>query len=217
MRKEYIYEQKKIGKYTVKVVQDEYPQDPREWDNLGTMVCFHRNYILGDKHNFSIEKTKEIAKDKNYLSLPLFLYDHSGITMNTTGFSCPWDSGQVGIIFVSKEMVLKEYNAKRITKKLREKVYDLLRAEVETYDQYLTDDVYGFRVEDENGEIIESCWGFYGESEDCLAEGISMAQACIRQDIKKHVEQVKRWIRNRVPLELRKPLEVYYAGSKNKK
>ena len=25
--------------------------------------------------------------------LPLYLYDHSGITMNTTGFSCPWDSG----------------------------------------------------------------------------------------------------------------------------
>ena len=27
--------------------------------------------------------------------LPLYLYDHSGITMNTCGFSCPWDSGQV--------------------------------------------------------------------------------------------------------------------------
>ena len=26
---------------------------------------------------------------------PLYLYDHGGITMNTTGFSCSWDSGQV--------------------------------------------------------------------------------------------------------------------------
>lgn len=31
--------------------------------------------------------------------LPLYLYDHSGITMNTCGFSCPWDSGQVGWIY----------------------------------------------------------------------------------------------------------------------
>ena len=33
--------------------------------------------------------------------LPLYLYDHSGITMNTCGFSCPWDSGQVGWIYAS--------------------------------------------------------------------------------------------------------------------
>ena len=31
-----------------------------------------------------------------FVFLPLYLFDHSGITMNTSGFSCPWDSGQVG-------------------------------------------------------------------------------------------------------------------------
>ena len=28
--------------------------------------------------------------------------------MNTCGFSCPWDSGQIGFIYVSKEKALKE-------------------------------------------------------------------------------------------------------------
>ena len=37
--------------------------------------------------------------------LPLYLYDHSGITMNTCGFSCPWDSGQVGWIYADKAMI----------------------------------------------------------------------------------------------------------------
>ena len=40
--------------------------------------------------------------------LPLYLYDHSGITMNTCGFSCPWDSGQVGWIYADKAMIDKE-------------------------------------------------------------------------------------------------------------
>ena len=33
---------------TIKVFVDEDPQSPREWDNAGTMVCFHRRYNLGD-------------------------------------------------------------------------------------------------------------------------------------------------------------------------
>ncbi len=40
--------------------------------------------------------------------------------MNTTGFSCPWDSGQVGWVFVSKKKVREEYGVKRITESLVE-------------------------------------------------------------------------------------------------
>lgn len=49
---------------------------------------------------------------------------------------------------------------------LRQATQHMLRAEVTTYDQYLTDDVYGYRVEvqNEDGEWteIDSCWGFFG-------------------------------------------------------
>ena len=150
-------------KYTVKIEHDDCLESPREWDNLGTMACFHRRYNLGDEHDLSIEEVQEIYASDKYISLPLYLYDHSGITMNTTGFSCPWDSGQVGIIFVSKEDVRKEWSVKRISKKLEAKILDNLRGEVETYDQYLTGDVWGYVIEDEDGEHIDSCWGFYGQ------------------------------------------------------
>ena len=33
----------------VRIKRDDYPQNPREWDNLGTMVCGHRRYCLGDE------------------------------------------------------------------------------------------------------------------------------------------------------------------------
>lgn len=32
---------------------DEYPESPREYDNVGTMVCFHPRYKLGDPHHYS--------------------------------------------------------------------------------------------------------------------------------------------------------------------
>lgn len=160
----YCYHEEEYKGFTIKIYQDESPCDPREWDNLGTMVCWHRNYMLGDKHNFSDpEDFQAFIKDTPAIVLPLFLYDHSGITMNTVGFHCPWDSGQVGWIYVTLEDIRKEYGVTRVSKQLRQKVADYLRAEVKTYDQYLTGEVYGYEVTGEDEEFIDSCWGFYGE------------------------------------------------------
>jgi hypothetical protein len=164
-----------IGNYIIKIYQDESPYSPREDDNLGTMICFHRRYSLGDKHNFSVEEAQDMTKGKDIISLPLYLYDHSGITMNTTGFSCSFDSGCVGFIYVTKEQVRKEYDVKRITKDILEKVKKVLEAEVKVYDQYLTGDVYGYQVCEvskcelghEHEEEVSSCWGYYGE-EECI-------------------------------------------------
>ncbi len=155
---------------TYKLIQDEDAANPRtEWDNLGTMVCFHNRYDLGDKHSYHQshysswdELEADIRKRENVaVILPLFIYDHSGITMNTTGFNCRWDSMQVGFIFIAKDKALKEFGGKIVTKKLRERLETYLRSEVETYDQYLRGDVWGVKVF-EDGEEIDSCWGFYG-------------------------------------------------------
>lgn len=39
--------------------------------------------------------------------------DHSGLAMQTTSFNDPWDSGQVGWIYVSKEDALKEFGGEK--------------------------------------------------------------------------------------------------------
>lgn len=36
------------NEYKIEIYYDDDPIDPRGWDNLGTMTCFHRNYNLGD-------------------------------------------------------------------------------------------------------------------------------------------------------------------------
>lgn len=125
--------------------------------------------------------------EKNICLLPLYLYDHSGITMNTTGFGCGWDSGQVGFIFIDKATVLKEFGGKILTKKLKEKALDYLKNEVKTYDQYLTGDVYEYRIYDENEDgSIDSCGGFYEEAE-ALKEAKSICDFYASQRIQNEV------------------------------
>lgn len=147
--------------YTINLTQDEYPFNPREkFDHLGTMACFHSRYLLGDKdHGLSIEECNEIQTDSNYISLTLYLYDHSGLTMNTTGFACPWDSGKVGIIFVEKSKALQEFGPE--DDGFYKRVFDCLRAEVEEYDTYLRGDVWAYEVT-RNDANLDSCSGFYG-------------------------------------------------------
>ena len=143
----------------IEICQDENPDSPRENDNVGTMVCWHNRYKLGDKHDFQTPqdfnewKNLEISTGEDFTILPLYLYDHSGITMSVNQFSCPWDSGQVGWIFVTKSKLKKE----KIDIKRAE---DILRAEVEEYDKYLTGDVWGYVIKD-GKNVLGSCWGFY--------------------------------------------------------
>ena len=98
----------KDGSARCYILADYDAESPREWDNAGHMVCWHRHYNLGDKHKFyDPEDFEETAKDwkgndRIAVILSLYLYDHSGITMSCSPFSCPWDSGQVGYIYLTR-------------------------------------------------------------------------------------------------------------------
>ena len=119
----------------------------------------------------------ELFEKKN-LVIPVSAYEHSGITISASGRRAGWDSfdsGQLGFVYVSHEDILKEFNRKKITKKLLEQAEKILISEVSTYDDYLTGNVYGFIIENENGENLDSCWGFLGDYEYCLEEAESHA------------------------------------------
>ena len=192
---------------SLEIHYDEHPESPREWDNVGTMRCAHGRYSLGDEKgrgdmkedmiellgehcDIYLDDESEIVEEKFnefFIYLPLYLYDHSGITMSTGPFSCPWDSGQVGFIYVSRERAEKEYGVKNADFPIEREVmlHDLglrgpnrpvkktfatldelatyyLKGEVETYDQFLRGEVYGYVLLDYAGEELDSCWGFYG-------------------------------------------------------
>jgi hypothetical protein len=67
--------EEKYKDYKIQVFIDEDPPNPRkEFDNFGHMICFHRRYDLGDKHNLSVEEAKELSKGKTlFLFLCFFM------------------------------------------------------------------------------------------------------------------------------------------------
>jgi len=132
--------------------------DPRrDWDNLGTMFCWHRRYVLGD-HQPSGDSGLWIREyGPFFVQMPLYLYDHGGITMSTRPFACGWDSGQVGWIVVKAEDARREFGVKALNQHHRRKVIEILRHEVRAYDWYLTGQCWGYEYGD------DSCWGFLGE------------------------------------------------------
>lgn len=87
------------------------------------------------------KRVMEILEDY-YVILPLYLYDHSGLTISTSGFSCPWDSGQVGHIYMSLDQAAEHGLTSR------KEIAEALVQEVKTYDDYLTGSVYRFEFEE---------------------------------------------------------------------
>ena len=161
--------------FTIEIHSEEYEcsdLNPRtNWDNLGQMCCWHPDYILGDpKHDFHSDPSGFAAwyeEDRRDVAIcwPLRLYDHSGISISlssTWPYDCPWDSGYVGYIYVTKSALREEYGRKRMSAKLLARAGVVLKAEVEVYDQYLRGEIYWYSTNDEDGDALDSCSGFYG-------------------------------------------------------
>lgn len=132
-----LYNQIKYNGYRINIYYDDDARSPREaYDNLGTLYTAHRRYRPEkefDDH-FDIDKVFEghignfrESFLKEYIALPVYLYDHGGITISTSPFSCPWDSGFFGIIAVPLDKVRREYGWKNITAKRRKRIEGYLK------------------------------------------------------------------------------------------
>ena len=95
----------------VRIVYDEDCSSPRQNDNLVTMVCWHDRVNLGDvqrnRHSEDCSAkaiVRELrAKGEKVLAMrPLYLYQHSGMTIRCAPFGDRWDSGQVGWAYVTR-------------------------------------------------------------------------------------------------------------------
>lgn len=171
--------------FTVELFNDECFDSPRTWDNIGKMLCVHRRYTLGDNEKTTVEEIREIMQRADVLWLPLFLLDHSGLTMRTRNFSDydpqQWDSGQVGIIYCDHATIRKEW--KRVTKRTLELTRKCLEGEVAIYDAYLQGSVVAYSVRDETGEVVDSCGGFYITSDNWSAD-----KEYVRKQARNHVD-----------------------------
>lgn len=189
--KEMIIEEFEHGNCRVRIIQDDEPMSPRDATNLGIMLAInHRNYVLGDaEFKRNVPEWDAACAGFNELGgrlgdfpawakenlgasvvLPLWLYDHSGLAMSTGSFAMDaagWDSGIVGFIFDTPR-TREECGTPE------DRIEEVLKGEVETYDAFLRGSAVGYLVETMKGgacghencpehqgwEHVDSCWGY---------------------------------------------------------
>ena len=143
--------------HIITITQDDCPENPRkQFDHEGTMFCWHRRYTLGDVQPAESPNEWFQANKDDGIVLPLYLYDHSGLTISTKPFECPWDSGQVGWIHMDAETIRREFGGDEGDAE------KCLLAEVHEYDMYLQGNVYYYEICDSDGNHVDSCGGLYG-------------------------------------------------------
>lgn len=181
-------EKRDVGNYRIKIYPDTEPCNPRNDDNLGKMICFRKTSSLGDKHDYvhgdysSWDEMEQaiLRNEKGGVIIPLFVLEHGGMTMSTSSFNDPWDSGQVGFIIATNPAIRENWGIKNVTKKWREQAKKIILAEVEEYDQYLTGDVFGYKIfnlkkNGKKGDEVDCVWNFFGR-ECCMDEAVSLAR-----------------------------------------
>lgn len=209
-------------KFRLVIDTDEYPEDPRSWDNLGTMLCCCHDYRLGDcnsnretkeqlieicrKYGKSDEEIDEmtfteeiqfILSQDNICGLPLWIYDHSGISIST-GAVDSWDSSFVGLIFVEKDYYLAQTCLKDETD-WKAKAKKTLEAEVETYDDYLTGGVFSYTLYEPitatktnyKGEIISTYTNWEDEVFDSLFDLYNLTLEVVEDNLPIEIAEIE--------------------------
>lgn len=94
---------------------------------------------------------------------PLYAYIHSGIALSLSPFSCKWDSGQCGWVWLD----LDDPEVKSVAKQV-DGIDSIFRSEVQEFHHYVSGEAYGIGVyqigEDGHPDLMncEEVWGFFG-------------------------------------------------------
>ena len=67
----------------------------------------------------------------------------------------------------------------------RQKAAKYMEGEVKTLDAYMSGDVWGYTIENEEGDVVNSVWGFVGDEEYCRKEAESFVAWQKKEDRKK--------------------------------
>ncbi len=100
------------------------------------------------------EEAKEQAEDlyePGWVVLPLQAYIHGGVHLSLGSFGCPWDSGQVGWVFVKEKSAWgMDKDGMPVT---HEKIAQWL---VDEWNSYLSGDIWFVSILDSDGDLVES-------------------------------------------------------------
>lgn len=152
---------------TYKIERDTDAESPNSWGDNAL-------FLTGEHRDFSVDAPDGIEVSMMH-KFTLYAYIHGGVVLGLDRgvhpFTCPWDSCQVGFVYATKasgEFGDGSFDAVK-------KAVSVL---VETWNQYLSGDIWGFIIEDSDGTHVDSCWGFYGR-DHCETEARAALACCL--------------------------------------
>lgn len=175
-----------IENFTIKIDYCIVDSSPIEEGDLLKVYHWHNKHNLGKKISpTSLEFFKneyEDVDDPFVIICPLYMLDHSGVSLSISDFGCRWDSGQVGYVAITKADV--EFAG---CKKSSIHMKKVIMQELETFQNYLNGNIFSFSIE-RNGEPFDSCSGFYN-FDRCKSEALDIVEHQLEnalREINKH-------------------------------
>lgn len=145
-----------------RLIQDDCPENPiKDWDSGISFLVNPDNRDFGGLNTKNAPE--EESKDWAFL-FPLYGFSHGGQSVSLSPFGCPWDSGKIGLVGITKDS-LKNYFGKDKTEK---EAMDCVEALLTDLNFYLSGDCWIVQIQEktcdkcDNWETIESVAGYFG-------------------------------------------------------
>lgn len=171
---------------SIKIYYDTDADSPASWGNEDYFLCADYRHLYLKNTPITADECRETLRDgksflDGYYIFPVSIYDHSGIALSL-GTSHGWDYSNGNAFLCVKRMKGWSW--------AKSKAKERAEALVDTWNEYLSGEVYGFVAEDENECEFDSCWGFFGD--EGIKEAIEEAKSSIDCEIERREEEARK-------------------------
>lgn len=137
--------------YKVTVRYDDTAESPREWDNVCDIITFSTQVHIKEGVYKDMEASqfmREVEPKMDFFISPLYMYNHSGISLSLSPITCDWDTSKIGWVYVTldrfKEHYFDDYTGSEEQKK---KLTDAINGELSVFNDYYAGNVFYFTLE----------------------------------------------------------------------
>ncbi len=151
-----------MSKYSYRIEYDQEAANPRdEFDHLSTFYGSSSRYIIGGKNDQNFNYREDLEKTiKEFKREKAVIVEFS----NNAGMCLCY--AVIERSQLKKEYLDHGYSMRKALLHARR----CAQGEIAEFNAWAEGEVYGFIVENEDGEHLDSCWGFYGDDGRKLAE-----------------------------------------------
>lgn len=143
--------------------------DPEDWyDSVMGEGAYNKQMDKSQQNKrssvgFAYDLCSNLDK-KGIYALPILKYEHGLVRYYIGDSIARWDGSIVGFAWRDKKELCKEYNVKKLSPEIKEKITKKIEGELKAYTNFANGEAYGFELysREDGDDPIDSCYGFIG-------------------------------------------------------